>query len=449
MNNLYLKSFLIFLFTFLIYLFNLNSDYQASLLKHDHRRLITTDDAFANTFLPFNLLKNKSFAFNKIMNSFYSMQDSTKLPYYLVRINENYVSKYPIFTGLLATPIYLPLIYIYHTKNLYTFEDSLNILLFGRIAASFYAALSVCLFYLIIEKILRLKNLKINKLWKFLFIVFYAFGTATYTISSRTLWQHTSAQFLLSFAILFFLNGLEKSKNIKWTGLFLSMVVLCRPTSLIFVAIFTIYIFFCYKKEFLKYLLFTLPSITFLLVYNYYIFGNPLTEGYQAAGDTSFTFNFIDGITGLLLSPNRSLLFLSPPLFLGIYFIFSIFKKTFSFISKKTFLSQDKFYYFHLTMALVVVFQMVLMANWYCWWGGDSFGYRMLTEILPILALLSFEVFQGLKPKYKVIVSIFIVYSILVHANAVFYSLSRCENQNAWEFECLYPAKEVRNFFKL
>lgn len=440
----------LFITTLFFYLVNLPNDYQRNLSNHNHRRLITTNDAFSNTFLPYTLLKYKTFTFNNVMNGFYLTQDSMKMPYFITKSQNNYVSKYPIFTGIMATPIYAIPLFFNKIPGLDYHEYVLKILVLGRISASIYASLSVVLFYLILETINsygKLNN-KSNHLWSLIFTFFYAFGTVTYSISSRTLWQHTTGQFLISLVILFLLYGLKDSKYIKWTGLFIGMAVLVRPTSLIIAAILTLYVFFLYKNEFKRYLLFVTPTILFLLFYNYFIFGSPLKEGYQAVGDTSFTFNTLEGTLGLMLSPNRGLLFLSPPLLIGIYYIFNIFKNSYKSFKNKSYDLKNRKEILYLTLSISFLAQLLLMASWYCWWGADSFGYRMLTEVLPIIGLFAYEGSKNYSKILKIIVGVFMVYSIYVHANSVFFNLSRCENQDVWGYDCLLPARELLELLK-
>jgi len=38
-------------------------------------------------------------------------------------------------------------------------------------------------------------------------------------------------------------------------------------------------------------------------------------------------------------------------------------------------------------VAIGAITDLILFSKWSVWWGGHSFGYRMLLEILPALAL--------------------------------------------------------------
>lgn len=445
-NKTLLYTLAVFFVTFGLYSFNLIDDYKRSIARHNHRRMITTRDAFPNTFIPYTLLKHKTFSFDQIMNAVHLTQDTIKMPFYLVKVGESYFSKYPIFTGVMATPIYAIPILLNKIPGFTYHEHVIKVLFLGRVAASFYAAGSVTLFYLLLETISKIKKEESSRAWKFIFTAFYAFGTTTFTISSRSLWQHAPAQFLITGIVLLLFWGLKNPKAIKWCGLLLGMTVLCRPPAIFLAIIISGYVFLYYRKESLKYILYTIPTITFLLLYNYFVFGNPFSEGYQAVGDTHFTPNVIEGVIGLLISPTRGILFVSPPLLLGIAYMVDVIRnwklKSGSFRQTATYST------LMLILLISLCVQLLVVGSWWCWWGADSFGYRMLTEFLPIMGLFAYEATKNLTQKLKILVVALMLYSGFINLNSVLFYISRCEALNNWSFECLVPGRELTDILK-
>lgn len=433
----------IFIVSFIGYLANLPSDYYRSLNRHNHRRLLTSLDAFPNTALPYLLIKYKTFEFGKALGAFYLTQDTAKIPYYLININGHYFSKYPIFTGLMAIPIYLIPVLLNKIPGFTYYDSIVNILTLGRIAASLYASLSVLIILLIIRNIK--KTIYDNNLdkWDYAFGLFYAFGTTTYSVSSRSLWQHTTAQFIVSLITLYLLKSLKNPKLVYWTGLLSGIAVLCRPTTISLAVIVSIYVLVTHKNYFLKYILFSLPPVAFFIIYNYVIFGSILGNGYQLSGDTKFNGNVLEGIAGLLFSPSRGILFYSTPLFLFIPEIYEIFKK---FIKQR--FSVINYDILTLFLSIALIFHLIIVSLWWCWWGGDSAGYRMLTEYLPIIGLLSYSAFYKLKNKYRYLMLITMIFSFYVNINLVIFNISRCETPNNWSFDCLLPANEIKELIK-
>ncbi|GIW69624.1 MAG: hypothetical protein KatS3mg101_0371 [Patescibacteria group bacterium] len=431
---------LVFFISFLLYLADLPDNYSRSLQRHNHRRLISTQDAFPSTFIPYTLLKQGTFSLEGARTAFELTQDRIKIPFYVSVVDGKYYSKYPVFMGLISTPIYTLPIVLNKVPNITSYDNVLKIFVLGRISAAFYSSLSVALFYLILTKLREFyKKEKHEEVWIILFTVFYAFGTTTYSISSRALWQHTGAQFLISIIILFILNGLSNTKYIKWVGLFTGLAVLCRPTTVILAAVLTIYVFLYYRKEFLKFLVLATPAAVFLFSYNHIVFGGILREGYQSVGDTKFTGNILDGIVGLLFTPTHGVLFISPPLLLSIHSII----KTIRLKRVTPGNSVDNFNILKRFLTVILLLHMVVVSLWWCWWGLDSFGYRMLTEYIPIIGLFSYETFRSLGKWFKYIILLLIIFSIYTNLNSVVSFISRCETFHFWSFECISPQKDT------
>jgi len=204
--------------------------------------------------------------------------------------------------------------------------------------------------------------------------------------------------------------------------------VLARPTDIVLAVAVLLYVYFFKKKDFLKFFLGALPCALFFLIYNYAVFGFFFMEGYGARGDFNWSTPPYIGLLGFLFSPARSFLFVSPPLVLSYYGIVKVFKDNkfggkFNIVLK--FLSAG------------FVLSVLLFSKWYTWHGGNGFGYRMLTDFLPIVMLLAYLVFINFSRVAKWGVIVFMLYSVYVQFNAVNNHYSRCGSNHNWDFYCL------------
>src|SRR5207253_956890 len=50
-------------------------------------------------------------------------------------------------------------------------------------------------------------------------------------------------------------------------------------------------------------------------------------------------------------------------------------------------------------LSLIVIGETLLYAKWWCWWGGNCFGPRMLTDMLPLLAILLLPALQTISQR--------------------------------------------------
>jgi len=160
------------------------------------------------------------------------------------------------------------------------------------------------------------------------------------------------------------------------------------------------------------------------------IFGSPFIEGYGARADFNWSTPLIESLLGFAISPTRSFLFISPPLILAYYTIYKTFK------DRKF---KPEFNTIYRYLGVVFILSLLLFAKWYTWDGAPAFGYRMLSDFLPIVGLLAFETLVSMRRWEKVVVAILIIYSIYAHGNAVFNRKSRCSPEHNWSFYCLSP----------
>lgn len=415
---------LVFIASFLIYISNSLIDYKIGYEKETYRRLMTSEDIIPNTFLPYVILKYKTFSFDQIIESIRKLVGGSEYPYFLIFSNGHFYSVYPILTGILAIPFYILPLALGKIPHLENTLNLLKVLLLGRITASFYAAISVTIIFQTLRKLSK------NNFWIILFTVLYALGTNTWSTSSRGLWQHTSSQFFISIIVLLLIYSRDKKYLITWIGFFLGVAVLTRPTNIILAIVISIFVFIYEKKRFVRFILAALPSAVLLLLQNYLTFGSPFIEGYGARNDFNWSTSLNTSLVGYSFSPARSFLFISPPLVLGYFAIYKSFK------NKSLGGKYNLIYRF---LGISFILSMLMFAKWYTWDGSNAFGNRMLSDFLPIITVLSFEIAKNLKGIAKFIITALVIYSIFVHANAVFFRKSRCSQDHNWTFYCLSP----------
>jgi hypothetical protein len=161
---------LIFLIVFGGYLANIKFDLDRTLKHHSYRRLMTSLDINSNTFLPYVIIKHKTVRFDGVMPAMRELE-MRETPYSIVKVGDHYYSSYPILTGLMGVPIYLVPILLNKIPNLDTYLNIIKMPFLGRVTASFYTAISVVLFYLILDKLAKLKKIK-DKRWIIIFTFF-------------------------------------------------------------------------------------------------------------------------------------------------------------------------------------------------------------------------------------------------------------------------------------
>jgi hypothetical protein len=111
-------------------------------------------------------------------------------------------------------------------------------------------------------------------------------------------------------------------------------------------------------------------SLAAIGVYNYARFGSPLQSGYPSW--EKFDNPLLTGLWGLLLSPEKGLVFYSPVLLLSPFSLIAFFKR-------------DKAEAM-LTLGLFVIY-CITYAKWHDWAGGVCWGPRFLVPLIPFLMI--------------------------------------------------------------
>lgn len=420
----FVKYVVVFLLTFSIYLINTPEDFKKDTLKQTHSNLLPSADAVPNTFLPFLLYKHNTFDFSPIAFHLRRFDSNKKIQYYISQGESGRYSSYPVLTGLIAYPFYIIPLALNKIPTVTYHENILKILLIGRVAAAFYSAVSVSLLYAILRKIDRKSKLL------YPITTFFALGTSMWTISSRELWTHTLVVTILCTTILLLIQTELKVRSFFIIGLLCGLIIATRQTTAVIAILIGLYVLYKHKKYVIFYTLGALIPTIPLLIYNKIAFGGILSSGYEARGDIKWTTPILEGLAGQLFTPGKGILIISPLLLLSFYAIFRVYRD-------KYFGAENNLLYRFISPAVIIY--ILMYSKWYGWDGGSSFGYRFMTDVLPIMVILTYETLKNLKGKKLIPIYLLIFYSVCVQANAVFYLKSTCKPHEMRSTECIYP----------
>lgn len=359
---------------------------------------LASNDNIPHTLLAFNWLENGTLNFDNFRDS-YLFVGETNTPYYFSEApNGHLTSTYPIGTSIVTFPLYL-LFFIYlklvglvqalggdsSALALNLTDESFNETrhFFGKLAGTLCSALSVVLFYLSLR-------LKFNQPVALLTSFTYAFATTTWALNSQDLRQHTVSNLLLTGLMLCLLKanrttGRSRHILLVVAGCFCGLLPSVRLTSAIFAAAAIVYSVYIYRRESI-YLLLGLPSILLNWMWNSYYFGlaNFGRGGYSQqfeSGASSYNFSpphIIEAFFGQLISPSDGLFIFSPVLLLAIPGFYLVFRRRAG--------ADEK-------LVLCLAFACIGLFLHYCIYapwdgGGDSYGPRFLTDILPVVCFL-------------------------------------------------------------
>jgi hypothetical protein len=369
-----------FILIFLIYMSTLN--------------LLVWGDTITSRYLPISIIRELNFDLNE-----FNFPYDREIPYFLQYRDGRIISSYPVGAALTALPFYLVPVLLGMSAQ------SPWVPLLEKFSAASITVFSALFLYLALRRLTRHKT-------SLVVTAIYALCTSSFSISSQALWQHGPSQFLLAVGLYCLIRGLSEEDFIPWSAFPLSAAILCRPTNVLMVLPILVYICFHKRKLLRRWIAYASPPAVFLMAYNYHYFGSIYDSGYGTGvllpSSIFWSAPFLYGWLGVLISPSKGLFTYSPVLLFAVVGIFLIWKKK----------SEPLLKYLGFGPFLV----LILYGKWHFWWGGETYGPRLVTDITLFLSLYIYPIWDATEHKgaLKALLVLLSMISLLMHAIGAF-----------------------------
>ncbi len=359
-------------------------------------RTISGGDSVPAKNLPLSILLHGNFYLDQLVTP-----GQKKIPYYLRESGGHYVSDYPVGAALMALPFYAPAIVCGVSPNSRVFSE------LEKVSAATIVALSAMLLYMAAALV--------TAEWMAMMLTLvYAFGTSSLSVSSQALWQHGPAQLALAAAIYCLIRARDDPRWAGYAGLPLAFEVITRPADALIAAPLGLYVLISYRREVWRFVASAIAPLLFQLWYSAAYFGSPLriqffTEPTQVGGQAVapnglWTTSLANGLSVVVLSPGRGLLFYSP------IFIFSIAGLALAWRRNGDVLLRY--------LGVGAILSIMLVAKWHKTSGGESFGPRLLADLTPTMAFALFPLADSIRNRRALGVAFAILGAWSITANA-------------------------------
>jgi len=365
-------------------------------------RALGAGDTLPARYLPWSLLRQATFrldAFTALYDeSARSMPLIEGIPYYLRQRDGHYLSAYSPGAALLALPIYaLPVL-------LGAPPDAAWGARLEKLSAAAITALSALFVFLALRR-------TASGRWALGITVVYALGTSSLSVSSQGLWQHGPSQLAIALLAWLATGELHRNRTLALAGFAMAGAVALRATNLLLVLPLALWILWRWPRRAQWLALGAIVPAGAIAVYNLHYFAT-LTGGGGPTTSPLWAFfaltPFVEGLAGLLVSPSRGLFVYSPVL------LFSVAGAALVGREGPPALRA-------LAAGAALVF--VLTSKWIMWWGGHTWGPRLLADTLPILCILLGPVTRWLE-RSRALTAAFVLLgavSVSTHALGAFY----------------------------
>ena len=339
-----------------------------SLIYHSNLRPIPSGDSLCTSLIPLAVLLDHTVQLDRFAP--WLLKNVSYAHAVLRHSHGHYYSGHPIGGGLLVTPLYLPLVAV---PGLRDWEPGSLVALariLEKFAATTVAALSAVILLLLLQRLT-------SAYWAWRLTWVYALATATWSIASQALWQHTTGELAIVGALLsleIWHQNRGSARALWLCGFCAACALMIRPSNIILLPALGAALLLA-RASVLELLRFSIAPLALglaVFAYNFYLFRLP-TGTYEFP---MWAGSIVKGLAGLFFSPGRGLLIYMPIV------VFALCA-----LSPAAAAARRKHAPLLAAAIVFAALHSVVMARVTLWWGGYCWGPRYLTEILPLLVI--------------------------------------------------------------
>lgn len=287
--------------------------------------------------------------------------------------------------------------------------------LMQAIIAAFLMALATALFF-------KMANICLSDTMSVIVALAASFGTQVWSTASRGLWSHTWGLLIVSFIIYRLLLEVEGKKgfNVAVLASLTSWLYFIRPTFAVVILCISVYVF-VKNRNFIPYAAIGILWLGLFIGYSWYNFQQTLPNYYL---ERTFSFsNFHYSLATNLFSPSRGLLLYVP--ISGCILVLTIAR--FSRMQPRS---------LTILALTVIAAHLTVISLPRNWGGGNCYGSRLTTELVPWFVLLSILILRlGTNRMQRVSLCILFCLSIFVNGRGAL-------NFETWEWNmCPEPVR--------
>jgi hypothetical protein len=362
-------------------------------------RVLGAGDSIPTRLLPFSIVREGNLDLNEFT---WELTKKGRLPYYVHRAGDRIYSVSTIGTPLVLAPLYVLPAWLLSARGI-SYDDvraRLLIVVMERLSAAIMTALSAVLVFVTARRLAPWS-------WALGISVIYGTGTSAWSISSQALWPHALSALCLAGLCACFVGRRPQTWGSVLAGAIVAIALVNRPQMAPFAALAAFHLWRSGARQLVSFCLVPLVAGGFALAYNFSIF-HAAVGSYQTLHH--FSTPFLEGASGLLLSPNRGLFVFTPVMVFAFWGAVQVWRR------------DSEPWLRLLTIGLAA--HLAIYSTFSEWWAGYTYGPRYFTDVLPALALL---LVYGLVPLCRgrageVLVSLLVGFGVCVQAIGVYYA---------------------------
>ncbi len=262
----------------------------------------------------------------------------------------------------------------------------------------------------------RTALLMLDRQWSAIVAIGAGLGTSVWSTASRGMWAHTWEMMLGGIVAYVVLASAVRGRSIRPVLLatLVSWMFFVRPVGAISAVAVGIYIVMRRPRELISYVIAGAAWLAAFVAYSMRIFGTMVPYYYLSNDPHGMGVHFMQGLYGILLSPSRGIFIYSPMLVLVLYLTARYWRS----------IADGALAIVSLSMIAAIA---VVVAAHPEWWGGNSYGPRLLSDAMPwfvLLAILAIaaipQTLRNVRTPAIAVGTLLLVVSVVINAYGAF-----------------------------
>ena len=250
--------------------------------------------------------------------------------------------------------------------------------------ATVVAAATVVVYFIAL-RVLRLQPPGRRRRWGIAVAMTFALATPVWSTASRAMWQHGPSMLCIAVGLLCALRAQSGARGWMGMGAAFAASYAMRPTDSIVIIVMAVWIVVAERRHLLAVVAGAVPPLVVLVAVNLAVYHQPLSPYYTGGQSFAVSGTMAVALAGNLVSPARGLFIFCPLVVLSVAGVVVRWRA-------------GELTAFWRALAVLPVLHWIVISAFKHWWGGDSYGPRFFTDLVPVfvvLALPAVEVLAG------------------------------------------------------
>ncbi len=241
--------------------------------------------------------------------------------------------------------------------------------------ATVVAAATVVVYFIAL-RVLRLQPPARRRRWAVAVALTFALGTPAWSTASRAMWQHGPSMLCIAVGLLCALRAQSGQRGWAGMGAAFAASYAMRPTDSIIIIVMAAWIVLCERRHLLAVMAGAVPPLAILAAVDLAFYHQLLTPYYTGGQQFDVSGTMAVALAGNLISPARGLFIFCPLVILSVIGVVVRWRA-------------GELTAFWKALAVIPVAHWIVISAFKHWWGGDSFGPRFFTDLMPVFVVLA------------------------------------------------------------